>query len=184
MNSLFSPRGHCAVCEPHVSLPIAYHEAGHAVVYQRLGAEVLHVCGTSPEGHNPHVLACYTDPADRAAESGLIGYLAGSVAEERYVGGQTSDTKRHAGVTMLDDGGAFLARGSDTDQVARIMAEAVGSIQEAALLLERCTVAVRTLLDDRAVWARVQAVAAASVARGQLTGEELRAAMAPGHGDA
>jgi hypothetical protein len=148
----------------------AWHEAGHAIVGAHFGLRVRSIHIDPPRGLTSfHQDVCFARLAPRRH---CLVSMAGEVAEAKISGRALIPDlgKIRAAVRGLRQNES-LPRG-DIGNITRALAAENCDDLLAQELLRRVR-AIRRLLDDDVVWAKVAAVAAALVARGQLNGSEV-----------
>ena len=150
----------------------AYHEAGHAIVGAHFGLRVRRIRIDPPRGSTSFWQdVCFLRLAPRRR---CLMSMAGGAAEVKILGRALVPP-----VTKICDAMQSLRLGetipdSDVTNIARTLAsEKECDDQLVQDLLTRRTYAIQRLLDHDDIWARVEAVAAALVVRGQLSGPEV-----------
>jgi hypothetical protein len=170
-------------------LRTAIHEAAHAVIGERLGVRVDgiisepakhgHYAGVSAMGHTqfePHPIVTGTE---------MIISLAGCLAETRMFGHYTEIASRGDMDTMRmimwravwayrrlpEPTSAAVLDAVAKGQVPR---EVEGAVQKLSAMKNQETI---NMLADPQTWAQIQAVAEALLAKGNLSGDEVRQIM-------
>jgi ATP-dependent Zn protease len=149
----------------------AYHEAGHAVVADRLGygfSTVSIIPDADDATHGRIVFSCpvlASDPnlgltlrQEERVRNNIVVTLAGGIAEERFCGKPTDEIT--------------LGTQSDRDSVTDLAFRMAGSTAECQALLDWLATRADNIVTHR--WPQIEAVAAALVERRRLSGTEAR----------
>ena len=151
----------------------AWHEAGHAIVGAHFGLRVRRIHIDPPRGLTVFWQdRCFLRLAPRRH---CLMSMAGQAAEAKILGRPLVPP-----VTKICDAMQRLRLGetlpgSDISNVARALAVETSDDLLALDLLALRTRDIQQLLDRDDIWARIEAVAAALVVTGQLSGPEVEA---------